>query len=449
MRMGEARETRYARSPDGLYLAYQVSGAGDTALIEVTSGTLFSVDSTPEQPLWRRYVDHLEGFSRLIRFDHRGIGLSDPLRSESPPTVEQWASDIQAVLDAEQVTQAAVLGVSIGGLGAIFLAASHPERVSALVLVNAYARLLRSPDYSIGVPGDLYQRYCEGLVSPGAQENSDDLPLMAPRMAGDSSFADWWRQAGHRGASPATALAIFKAAAADVRPMLRAIRAPTLVIHSRDNAFVRVGHGQYLAEHIGGSRYVELDGADHVPWVSESDVAGEIEDFLTGARRAPETHRYLATVLFTDIVGSTEQAAFHGDGRWTGLLELHDEAVERELTRFGGRLVKTTGDGALATFDGPARGIHCAIALRDAVRHLGLELRAGLHTGEIESRGEDIAGIGVHLAQRVESLANPGEVLVSRTVADLVVGSGIEFEDRGDHELKGVPGRWQLFGVIG
>jgi class 3 adenylate cyclase len=442
----EVAETCYARTNDGLYIAYQVQGAGPLTLIELGNGTLFSMDSAAEQPRWQVYVDRLASFCRLIRFDLRGIGLSDPLGSSDPPTVEQWASDTLAVLDTEQVAHAAVLGVGFGGLAALLLAASHPERVPALVLVNSYACIVRSDDYPSGVPREVLERFQEAVVQPG-QTAVDDLPLMAPSLASDESFAGWWRRAGHRGASPAMARAVWRAAGADLRSGLGAVRLPTLVLQSRDNQFVRVGHGRYLRDHVAGARYVELDSADHVPWAGDADFAGEIEEFLTGTRQLAPTSRTLATVLLTDIVDSTEQATALGDRAWTDRLALHDRTVERQLARFGGQLVKRTGDGVLATFDGPARAVQCANAIRDAIHQLGLEIRAGLHTGEIEVRGDDIAGMAVHIAARVTALADPGELLVSRTVTDLVAGSELRFEDRGAHVLKGVPGTWRVFAV--
>jgi len=289
----------------------------------------------------------------------------------------------------------------------------------------------------------------ESLIEPGASSGDDDLALMAPSMVSDASFATWWLRAGHRGASPATARAVWRASQTDLRSILDTLQVPTLVIHARDNQFCRVGHGRYLAAHIPGARYVEIDTADHVPWASDADFAGEIEEFLTGTRQMAPRDRLLATVLFSDIVGSTEQASALGDRAWGERLEQHDRAIDRQLARFGGHLVKWTGDGVLATFDGPARAVQCATAIRNAVLQLGLDVRVGLHAGEIERRGDDVAGIAVHLAQRVQSMARPGEVLVSRTVVDLVVGSDLKFEDRGEHEIRGVPGTWRLFAVEG
>jgi len=288
------------------------------------------------------------------------------------------------------------------------------------VLINAFARIARTPD----------------------------VPLMAPSLAHDGSFRAWWRRAGHRGASPAMATAVWRMLLdCDVRALLGDLAVPALVVHARDNGFIRVGHGRYLAEHIPGARYIELATADHVPWAGAADVAGEVEEFLTGTRHLPASHRPLAAVLFTDIVGSTERAALLGDRAWKERLDQHDEMAERQIRRFAGRLVKSTGDGTLATFDGPAGAIQCALAIRDALHQLGLEVRAGVHIGEIELRGDDVAGIAVHIAQRVSSLAGPGDVLVSRTIVDLVAGSDLAFEDRGEHQLRGVPGDWRLFAV--
>ncbi|HKI17095.1 MAG TPA: alpha/beta fold hydrolase, partial [Isosphaeraceae bacterium] len=322
--MAEIPETRYATTTDGLHVAYQVEGSGSLELIELTNGTLISVDSTAEQPRWQAYVDRLASFSRLIRFDLRGIGLSDPLGSSDPPTVEQWASDALAVLDAEVVRHTAVLGVSFGGLAAILLAATHPERVRALVLLNSFARLTRTDDYPAGVPAPVLDRYTDSSVEPGASPGDGDLALMAPSMVSDASFATWWLRAGHRGASPATARAVWRASQTDLRSILDTLQVPTLVIHARDNQFCRVGHGRYLAAHIPGARYVEIDTADHVPWASDADFAGEIEEFLTGTRQMAPRDRLLATVLFSDIVGSTEQASALGDRAWGERLEQHD-----------------------------------------------------------------------------------------------------------------------------
>jgi pimeloyl-ACP methyl ester carboxylesterase len=377
--VAEIPETRYATTTDGLHIAYQVEGSDPLDLIELVNGTMFSVDATAEQLRWQVYVDRLCTFSRLIRFDLRGIGLSDPLGSSDPPTVEQWSSDALAVLDNEGIMQTAVLGVSFGGLAALLLAATHPERIRALVLVNSFARLTRDDDYPVGVPSSVLEKFTESLIEP-EDAAGDDIPLVAPSMVSDARFATWWRRAGQRGASPATALAVWRASQTDLRSILASVQVPTLVIHARDNQFCRVGHGRYLAAHIAGARYAEIDTADHVPWASDADFVGEIEEFLTGTRQMAPSDRLLATVLFSDIVGSTDQASTLGDRVWRERLEQHDRAIDRQLARFGGHLVKRTGDGVLATFDGPARAVQCATAIRGAVHQLGLDVRIGLHT---------------------------------------------------------------------
>jgi class 3 adenylate cyclase len=447
--MAALPETRYALTGDGLHIAFQVEGTGELDLVQASDGTVFPIDATNEQPRWQQWVDRLSSFCRLTRFDLRGVGLSDPLGSSGPPTVEQWASDTLAVMDSAGIDQAAIVGCAMGGFIGMLLAATHPERIRALVLVNAYARIARADDYPIGVPTGLLERYSQELTEPGAGR-ADDLPLTAPSLASDIAFASWWRRTGHRGASPAAARAVWQVSIfTDLRSILSTITVPTLVVHGTRNAFVPAGHGRYLAEHIPGATLIEVDTADHVPWTGDADYAGEIEEFLTGTRRLSPSNRMLATVLFTDIVGSTERATAVGDRSWSELLGYHDRAVDRQLSRYGGQLIKGTGDGVLALFDGPARAVQCARAIREAMQQLGLQLRAGIHTGEVERRHDDVAGIAVHLAQRVQAKAEAGEILVSRTVVDLVAGSELQFEDRGEDELKGVPGTWRLFAVAG
>lgn len=447
-----APEVRYAKTPDGAHLAFVVLGSGAVDLVEVGNGTNMSVEAAYDEPRWEGYLAALGSFARLIRFDPRGIGLSDPLGS-SGATIEQYANDTLAVMKAAASNEAALLATGHSGPVAVYLAATQPSLVRALILINTYARLVRGDDYPHGVPLDRYNLFVESLVDPvpvAAAEEADDLPLMAPSRLGDPAFKAWWRQTGHRGASPATALAMFMLARdSDVRELLPEIQVPTLIIHARDNKFVRVDLGRYLADHTPKATYVEILSADHVPWSDDIDLAGEIEEFLTGTRHAALGNRRLVTVLFTDIVGSTEAVQGLGDQAWRDRLDRHDLLTERQLSRFGGRLVKTTGDGVLATFDGPAAAIRCARAIADAVSQIGVSIRCGIHVGEVEQRDDDIAGIAVHTAQRICSAAQQGEILVSRVVSDLVAGSGIEFEDRGEHELKGVPGAWRLFSVRG
>ena len=314
-----------------------------------------------------------------------------------------------------------------------------------LVLIKAFTRIVRTPDYPMGGPTAVFESFFEALVDPEAPQ-TNHVPLMAPSLAHQDSFRVWRRRAGHRGASLAMATPVWRMLLdCDVRALLGDLAVPALVVQARDNGYVRAGHGRCLAEHIPEARYAELATAGHLPWVCAAGIAGEAEEFLTGTRHVPASRRPLAAVLFTDIVGSTEQAALLGDRAWKERLDQHDEMAERQIRRFAGRFVKSTGDGTLATFDGPARAIHCALAIRDALRQLGLDVRAGVHIGEIELRGDDVAGIAVHIAQRVSSLAGPGDVLVSRTIVDLVAGSDLAFEDRDEHELRGIPGHWRLF----
>jgi class 3 adenylate cyclase len=387
--------------------------------------------------------------TRLIRFDRRGIGLSDPVAPSDPPTLEQWVDDAIAVLDAVGSEKTVVLGSVEASPVALLLTALHPDRVEALVLVNAFPRALVDDDYPEGVPLEMLEEMLDSTNpnAPGEAEQ-DWIAAFAPSRAGDEQFRQWWEETGRRGASPATARALLRVAfEGDVRSVLPTISCPTLLVQFTEHPALRIG--QYLADHIERSRLVEITGADDYWWGAEGSGAAvdEIEEFLTGVRGGAVPDRVLATVLFSDIVGSTERASALGDRRWRDLLDRHDAAVRRQIARFRGREVKTTGDGFLATFDGPARAVECAGAIRDAARQLDLEVRSGVHTGEVERRGDDIGGIGVHIAARVSALAQPSTIWVSRTVTDLVVGSGLRFTDRGDHELKGVPGTWHLYEV--
>jgi class 3 adenylate cyclase len=330
---------------------------------------------------------------------------------------------------------------------AIVFAATYPARSSALVLFNATACGLRRDDYPIGVPPEIFERF--GIGSSPAEPSEAMQRVLYPSLADDEAFKRAHRERSLQATSPSVARALLATTwRDDARQALSAIQAPTLVVHRRGDRAMRLAHGRYLADHIPGARLVELDGEDHVWFAGDTDAfIDEIQEFLTGVRPIAESDRVLATVMFTDFVDSTAKAAAAGDTRWKSVLDEHDALVRRQLERFRGRYVNTTGDGVLATFDGPARGVRCAQAICDGVRALGLEVRAGLHTGEVELRGEDIGGIAVHIGQRVSALAGPGEVLVSRTVTDLVAGSGLEFEERGEHELKGVPGKWTIYAV--
>jgi class 3 adenylate cyclase len=355
--------------------------------------------------------------------------------------------DLRAVFDAAGCERAAVLGVSEGGPMSMLFAATYPERVSSLVLYGTHARMVRGEDYPFGVPAYALDRWAEMIRREWG--GPVGIERWAPGKVGDPEFERWWAQLLRQGTSPAGAIALIDLyREIDVRSVLPSIDVPALVLHRRDDRVVLPEHSRFLAQRISGARLVELAGADHIPWTDEQeDVLDEVEEFLTGSRRAREPERALATVLFTDIVGSTERAAQLGDRRWRELLERHDAIVRRQLAIHRGREVKTMGDGFLATFDGPARAIRCAAAIRGAVREIGLELRTGVHTGEVELIGDDVSGMAVNIGARIGALAGPGEVLVSSTVRELVVGSGLEFAERGTHTLKGAPDQWRLFAV--
>ena len=448
--MAESPEIHYAKSEDR-HVAYQVLGEGPIDLLALNTGCNIWIDRDDE-PHWSRFDRRLASFSRLIRFDPSGVGLSDPLISGSGLTIECWTQDAAAVLDAVGSPSAALFGVSVGGLVAVLFAATHPERTSALVLMHCFARMARDTDYPWGWPQRVIDHFVDAVTDPGYRGDAvDDVALSAPSLANDVEFRSWWKRSGERSASPGTARAHdVLTTSADMRSVLPLISTPTLVLHRVENAFFPIGQGRYLAEHIAGAKLIELPGEDHLAFAGDTDtLVGEIEEFLTGTRGTPNTDRALATILFTDIVESTTRAAGTGDRRWRELLDNHDRMAGRQVHRFGGRQVKTTGDGLLATFDGPARAIQCGLAICDGAHQLGVEVRIGVHSGEVERRGDDVAGIGVHIAARVQACAQPGEVWVSRTVTDLVTGSGLTFHDRGEHPLRGVPGAWRLFSVEG
>ena len=393
--------------------------------------------------------ERLASFGRLIMFDKRGSGLSDPVPTSMLPTIDEWVDDLGAVLDAVGSDRAALIANIGGGLLAMTYAAAHPERVSALVLVDCFARFLEAPDLPFGASPDALEdalRQAETSAGGGLM-----IDLFAPSLAADTALRRTWSRYERQASSPGSTVAVVRLIyESDLRALLPTIQVPTLVIHRADAAGFPVGHGRYLAKHIPGATYVELPGVDDMIWAGDVDaIVAEIQAFVTGSRPNPEPDRVLATVLFTDIVGSTDRASELGDRRWKALLGEHDRLVREQLARHGGIEVKTTGDGFLATFDGPARGIRCAIAIGRTVHEIGLEVRAGVHTGEIERRGDDVAGLAVHIGARIAALGTAGEVLVSSTVRDLVVGSGIAFIDRGTQVLKGIPGEWRLYAVDG
>jgi len=444
--VAEAARTRYAEGRDGLHIAYQVVGDGpvDVAVLPMNWS---NVELHWDDPSGAGFLRRLSSLGRLILFDKRGSGCSDPVPVRAIPTVEEWVDDLLVVLDAVGSERAHLVGIDSGGPPALVAAATHPSRISTVVLYNTFARLSRAVDYPWGFPPSLQARTLALIERDFADGVFPEV--MMPSRADDPAFRAWWARFGRQSVGPGAAIQMQQAAfGLDVRDILAAVRQPTLVLHRADNEYVRPAHGRYLADHLPNATYLELPGGDHLFSTSAADeLCAPIEEFWTGARRTASADRVLATVVFTDVVNSTEHAAALGDRRWRELLDHHDDVVGRALQRFHGSQVKTTGDGVLATFDGPARAISGSLMIRDSLRAAGLETRCGIHTAEIERRGSDVGGIGVHIAARVSGLATPGEVLVSRTVVDLVAGSGIEFDDRGDHELKGVPGSWRLFGV--
>ncbi|MGH2675076.1 MAG: adenylate/guanylate cyclase domain-containing protein [Actinomycetota bacterium] len=414
MSAGALPETRYAKSGD-VNIAYQVVGEGGLDLVYVP-GWVSNVEGNWDDPWYSRFLDRLASFSRLILFDKRGTGLSDRVPEHGLPTLEQRMDDVRAVMDAVGSERAALFGVSEGGPMCALFAATYPDRTSALIVYGTYARRLHSEDYPWGRPPEEREAFIRDI-----EENWGGpvaLPQRAPSAMGDERFVRWWSSYLRQSASPGAAAALIRMnMAVDVRPVLPTIGVPTLVLHRGGDLVMRGEEARYIAENVPGARLVVLPGEDHLPWVGDRDaLLDEIEEFLTGMRRGPEPDRVLATVLFTDIVGSTERAAELGDRRWRDLLEDHHGVVRGALSRFRGREVDTAGDGFLATFDGPARAIRCARFIVGEVRGLGLEVRAGLHTGECELAGDDVRGIAVHIGARVAALALPGEVLVSSTV---------------------------------
>jgi len=438
-------ETRYARS-GGVNIAYQVVGNGPLDLVYVM-GWVSNLDYFWEEPSYARFLTRLASFSRLILFDKRGTGLSDRVHESELPTLEQRMDDVRAVMDAVGTPRAALFGVSEGGPMCATFAATFPERTSALVMYGSYAKRIWAPDYPWAPTPQVRQKFLDAIQEGWG--GVVDLATLAPTATDDARFREWWAAYLRRSASPGAALALAKMnTEIDIRHVLSAIRVPTLIIHRTGDLDIDAGGSRYMAERIPGARYVELPGNDHLPWVGDQDaIVDEAEEFLTGVRRGPEPDRVLATVMFADVVGSTERAAAMGDRRWRDLLEGYHALVRRELSRYRGREIDTAGDGMFAMFDGPARAVRCASSIRDAVRPLGLEVRVGLHTGEVEMMGDNAGGIAVHIGARVAAHAGAGEVLVSSTVKDLVAGSGLRFEDRGTQVLKGVPGEWRLFAV--
>ncbi|HVM41704.1 MAG TPA: adenylate/guanylate cyclase domain-containing protein [Acidimicrobiia bacterium] len=435
---------RYAKSGD-LNIAYRTAGEGDVDVVYVP-GFVSHIDLFLDDPKVSPHFRRLASFSLLVVFDKRGTGLSDPWNGA--PTLDERMDDIRAVMDDAGVERAVLFGVSEGGPLCLTFSATYPDRVSALVLYASGARFTRTDDYPFGLPMESVEPMLQQIEESWGDPDALATVAGSPSRIDDPEFKEAWARARRMSASPKMAADLLRMNChIDVRHLLPLVSVPTLVLHRAGDQFVPVEHGRYLAEHLPGARYVELEGVDHVPFFDDDDLLDEIEEFVTGKRTVHDTERVLATVLFTDVVGSTERAAEVGDRRWRELLDDHDALTLREVERFGGRLVKLTGDGALAVFDRPGRALSAARTVLDSVASIGLQLRAGLHAGEVELRGDDVGGIAVHIAARVSALAQAGSVFTSATVKDLVVGSDFEFTDRGSHELKGVPGTWNVFEV--
>jgi len=444
-----AAKTRYARSGD-VCIAYQVAGDGPFDVVFVP-GFVSHVEIGWELPGFGPAFRRLSSFARLIVLDKRGTGLSD--RVAHIPTLEERMDDVRAVMDAAGSERAALVGVSEGGPMALTFAATHPERTTSLVLWGSFARTLAAPDYPYGIAAEVIER-AYAMIENRWGDGTAIATIAFQGAPKDPATRELLGRFERNSATPTGAVATLRfGAETDVRHVLPAIAVPTLIVHRTGDALVPVALGRHLADHVPGARMVELPGDFHIGGLpnANDDLFDVVEEFLTGVPAGGHTDvdRVLATVLFTDIVGSTERAAALGDRRWREALDAHDAAVRRELARYSGRELKTTGDGFLAAFDGPARAIRCARAIVAAARPLGLEVRAGLHTGECESRGDDLSGLAVHIGARVAGLAGSGEVLVTSTVRDLVIGAGLEFGDRGEHELRGVPGRWRVLEVRG
>lgn len=436
-------EIHYAKSGD-VSIAYQVFGTGLLDLVLIP-GWVSNIEIFWEEPAVERFLTRLASFSRVILFDKRGTGLSDCVAEM--PNLETRMDDVRAVLDAVGSERAALFGYSEGGVLCALFAATYPSRTSALIMHGSYARLTWRPDYPWGETDEQRAEFIDEAVRNWG--GPIGIESRAPSMAHDPRFRHWWARFLRLSVSPAGFSTLARTnMQIDIRHVLPAIRVPALIIHSVNERTLPIAGSRYLAQHIPNAKLVELPGEDHVPWLTDAEaVADEAEGFLTGVRRGPEPDRVLATVLFTDIVGASERVATLGDRRWRDLLENHHATIRRALDRFRGREIDTAGDGFLAAFDGPARAVRCACVISDEVRSLGIEVRAGLHTGECETIGDKLGGIAVHIGARVAALAQAGEVLVSSTVKDLVAGSGLSFRDRGSHALKGIPGEWKIFTV--
>ena len=437
--------THYAKSGD-VHIAYQVVGEGPVDLVLIL-GWFSHLEYQWEDPALARFLNRLASFSRLIVFDKRGTGLSDRVAESALPTLEQRMDDIRAVMDAAGSNRAAMFGVSEGGPLSTLFAATYPARTAALIMYGAYAKWIRADDYPWAPTREehetafrVYEKHWGTPIG---------LNILAPSVANDEQVRQWWAHQMRVSASPGAGVTLYRMnIEVDIRAILPTIRVPTLILHRSGDRLVPCQAGRYMAAQIETAKFVELPGDDHIAWIGDTEpLMAEVQEFMTGERPALEADRVLATVLFIDIVQSTRRATAIGDSRWRDLVDNYQQQVAKEVARLGGRVVNTAGDGVFAMFDGPARAIKCARAIRDAVGTFGLAIRCGIHTGECVIEGNDVAGIAVHIGARVAARANPGEILLSSTVKDLIAGSRVECSDRGSHVLKGVEGRWRLFAV--
>jgi class 3 adenylate cyclase len=446
--VGEVHDTprtRYARTRDGVHLAYQVFGDGPVEILHC-GVHWWQLEFQWTDPDYRSFLERLGRLGRVVLFDKRGTGLSDRVAKDELPSIEERVDDLVTVLDEVGVERVVLYGSNYGAQLAMVFAATFPDRVEALVVQDGIARLVGGEDYPWGITADQARRTLERMEH--RWDEPVNLQLVAPTRQHDPTAIEWWATMQRLAASPAAAVGLMQIALdTDIRAVLPAIRCPTLVVVRKDNGLIEAGHGRYLAERIAGARLVELPGAD-VFFMPMDDLADVVEEFVTGRPPPVRSDRVLAAVMFTDLVDSTATAAREGDRAWRDTLDRHDALVERTIDRYRGRKINTTGDGVLATFDGPARAVQCATAICEGVTALGLRTRAGVHVGEVELRGADIGGVAVHIGARIAASAEPDEVLVSRTVTDLVAGSGIAFEARGDHALKGIDAPQQLFAVV-
>jgi class 3 adenylate cyclase len=436
-------DTRYTRTDDGLSIAYQTVGSGPVDVVFVPP--THCIDLMWEEPSYARFLHRLARLGRLICLDSRGFGASDPVPLGALPTPETWMEDMRVVMDTVGSAAAHIVCIGASGFSGMLFAATYPERTRTLTLAESSARTMEADDYPAGTPRENVEAFADWDERHWGTGRT--VQLWAPSRRDDPAFRRWLARFERHSASPATHGAQVRwVVSLDLRAVLPSIRVPTLVLQKEAGRIIDPAQGRYVADHIPGAQFETVPGTD-LWYFTENpdDLADRLEEFITGKPPVAEPTRALATVLFTDIVGSTTSASELGDRRWTEILDEHDAIVDQELSRHRGRKVNPTGDGLLATFDGPARGVRCAHAICDRVRALGITVRAGLHTGEVELRGDDIGGIAVHIGQRISSLAGPSEVLVSRTVRDLVVGSGLDFEPRGERSLKGIPGTWEVY----